>query len=152
MEKNVLIPDMEICKALHALRANFSRVFGPLARTEGLTMMQFFLLNGIDRGEIENINSVCRILEMAQGNASTLCKKLETDGFLRRERSVNDERIVTLSLTPQGKAAIQRLQMVFQQYGAELMRRAPEKVSSLHEGIIAANELLSLLNPAEMEG
>ena len=64
---------------------------------------------------------------MGQANTSTLCKKLERSGYLTRTRGEQDERIVTLALTGDGRQALDRTGARLARYSA-LLERLPASV------------------------
>ena len=82
----------------------------PITQTEGLTPLQALVLLAIQNKQVCNIRALCDTTRITQSNASTLCKKLEQTGFLCRVRSKTDERVVTLSVTPAGREALERVQ------------------------------------------
>lgn len=58
--------------------------------------------------ETMTISALSERAQMGQANTSTLCKKLERSGYLTRTRGEQDERIVTLALTGDGRQALDR--------------------------------------------
>lgn len=93
---------IRLFKSLYTLKLAMDRTLEAIVRPTGLTSLQAVLLVLISEGYISNVSSLCKELGLSQGNASALCKKLEKDGFLHRQRSKEDERIVILRLTEQG--------------------------------------------------
>lgn len=47
-----------------------------------------------------SLNRLAKVMDMNNGNVSTLCKKLEQQGYLTRERRADDERFITLENSP----------------------------------------------------
>lgn len=136
---------LEMMQEAHNLKASWESVLQPLVQAEGLTPLQLVLLLGVAERRISNINGVCHELDMGQGNASTLCKRLEADGFLTRTRSRDDERIVLLTLTERGRAAVARVGSRLAAYSKSMTQRFPEKMEAILSGLRIANELLRLL-------
>lgn len=93
---------IRLFKSLYTLKLTMDRTLEAIVRPTGLTSLQAVLLVLISEGYISNVSSLCKELGLSQGNASALCKKLEKDGFLHRQRSKEDERIVILRLTERG--------------------------------------------------
>ena len=82
---------------------------------------------------------------MGQANASSLCKKLEQGGYLTRSRDRADGRVVTLSLTPEGRAAAGRIQAKLNQF-LELINALPAELrGDLMRGLQAATQMLDYL-------
>lgn len=84
-------------------------LFVPILNHEGLTPIQAQLLFEVGRCGRMSVGEVARLSRDNSGNCSTLCKRMERNGFLVRERSRNDERRVELRLTPKGEETLERL-------------------------------------------
>ncbi|HOK49708.1 MAG TPA: helix-turn-helix domain-containing protein [Sedimentibacter sp.] len=69
---------------------NFETAFKPIVEIHGLTTMQIRVLIAINELDGSTVGSISRIIEISSPNASSLCKKLEKDGFIVRERSSDD--------------------------------------------------------------
>ena len=57
-------------------------------------------------------------LQLDSGTLSPLLKRLETNGFVRRERSRDDERVVDVTLTPAGRRLEERAQCIPAELGS----------------------------------
>ncbi|MCI9052555.1 MAG: MarR family transcriptional regulator [Lachnospiraceae bacterium] len=68
----------------------------------GLTHLQLSILLNLKKGTITTVGKLSKELGISQGNASSICKKLEQMGYLKRKRNEQDERVVNLSLTEEG--------------------------------------------------
>lgn len=99
----------KLLKSLHNLKGSMDRFLESFAQNEGLTALQTMLLLLISEGLVTNVSSLCRELGITQSNASALCKKLEKDGFLIRQRNAEDERVVNLILTEKGTQTLERI-------------------------------------------
>ena len=127
------------------LKNSLKRLMEPLARQQGVNMAQMLLLCGIHSGVIANVNSACRWLDMGQGNTSTLCKRLEEQGFLLRRRSHEDERVVQLSLTAKGRQTVLCINQQLDALSQRLLQVSPQLYQRLQDSVAAANELAGLL-------
>jgi DNA-binding MarR family transcriptional regulator len=67
-----------------------------LTYTQYITMMVLW-----EHGEI-SVNELGKLLYLDSGTLTPLLKKLETKGFVKRERSTEDERRVIIALTENG--------------------------------------------------
>ena len=65
----------------------------------GLTAPQAMILTYIRRNGRGRVTDVASHLHMTNSNLSTICRRLERDGFITRIRDTEDQRIVWLSLT-----------------------------------------------------
>lgn len=130
---------------LQSVKSSLFKISEPIAQQEGLTSLQLFLLYSIKQNCISNIGSVCRILAINQGNASTMCKKLEKEGYIMRSRGPGDERVVTLTLTGQGNAVIDRLDESFIRHQEKFRSIPDEKFDIIIRGFEELDALIKLL-------
>jgi DNA-binding MarR family transcriptional regulator len=77
----------------------------PVKRAE-MTPEQYWLLRVLSRTGPLSIGELANELGIAMSSATSACKRLEKAGLLTRERRVEDERIVQVMLTEQGRAQI----------------------------------------------
>ncbi|MPN18395.1 Organic hydroperoxide resistance transcriptional regulator [bioreactor metagenome] len=68
---------------------------------------------------------------MDNGTLTPLLKKMEDAGFLTRARSREDERVVTVSLTPQGRELRAAAEDIPRKMG-ECISLSPEEARSLY--------------------
>lgn len=95
---------------LQEMNNYFADFYLPIARTEGLTLMQAQLLCELYHHEGKlSVGQIRCLQREGSGNRSTLCKRMEQRGFLIRQRSRTDERCVVLYLTDQGRKAVCRM-------------------------------------------
>ena len=99
----------ELLTIIHSLQNDFLKFLSPIVQKHGLNIPQTVLLISIKGGCAENIGSICKKLNMNQGNVSMMCKKLEQAGLLTKTRCNDDERIVSISLTEKGNAQLEEI-------------------------------------------
>ncbi|HWM68771.1 MAG TPA: MarR family transcriptional regulator [Steroidobacteraceae bacterium] len=75
----------------------------------GMTGMQFAILKNLADGSATTSADLCRLLHYDAGSMTRLVDRLEAKGLLRRERSEDDRRVVSLRVTSSGKAVLPRL-------------------------------------------
>ena len=73
-----------------------------LSRNYGLTMPQYQLLLAAMAGEATTLGSLADELNCSRGNLTGVADRLERDGWLVRERSTEDRRVVNIRLTEKG--------------------------------------------------
>lgn len=71
-----------------------------------LTQLQVLVMGQVDSLEDTSIRSIAKSLHRDHGNISKICTVLEEKGFVYRERSDVDSRIVNIKLTEQGQAYV----------------------------------------------
>lgn len=73
-----------------------------LSRKYGLTMPQYHLLLAAMYGDATTLGSLADELNCSRGNLTGVADRLERDGWLVRERSTEDRRVVNIRLTDKG--------------------------------------------------
>lgn len=94
---------LETVTEMLRLRNGIERVLSPITQRYGLTPMQTAALHFISANSEATVGNIFRSFELNQGNASSMCKKLEAEGYIIRRRSFEDERFVMLELTDRGR-------------------------------------------------
>lgn len=76
----------------------------------GVTMVQMRVLDELKHCQTCTIGDLADAMGSAPGNASAMCKTLEKKGLVTRTRNPEDERIVLVALTDQGKELLQDIE------------------------------------------
>lgn len=135
---------ISILTVFQALKAKTARLLDPVVQAEGLTPLQACVLFHLYRQDAA-VGDISEVAVMGQANASALCKKLEREGYLTRSRRCPDRRVVTLSLTPRGREAAERLQQRLNRF-LDLVNALPEELrNNLIQGFQAADQILDYL-------
>ncbi|MFX3617137.1 MAG: MarR family winged helix-turn-helix transcriptional regulator [Sporolactobacillus sp.] len=92
-----------LCFSLYACSRAISRMYRPLLNKLGITYPQYLVLLVLWEQKEQNVKELGEALDLDSGTLTPLLKRMETSGLLRRHRSEQDERMVTISLTEQGK-------------------------------------------------
>ena len=95
--------DKQLCFALHATSRAITQAYGPLLAPLGVTYPQYLVLLVLWEEDGLTVSGIGDRLYLDSGTLTPLLKRLEAGGLLRRERDADDERIVRISLTAQGK-------------------------------------------------
>lgn len=98
--------DSQVCFALYtANRAVIAR-YRPLLGELGLTYPQYLVLLVLWEAAAENhrlkVSALGDRLRLDSGTLTPLLKRLEQRGLVSRTRSADDERVVTVAVTPAG--------------------------------------------------
>ena len=95
--------DKQLCFALHATSRAVTQAYGPLLAPLGVTYPQYLVLLVLWEGDGLTVSDIGERLYLDSGTVTPLLKRLEVAGLLRRARDTDDERVVRISLTTQGK-------------------------------------------------
>ncbi|WP_073998656.1 MarR family winged helix-turn-helix transcriptional regulator [Anaerococcus urinomassiliensis] len=87
----------------------------------GITTLQLkMLITLYSTGNEVSIGNLGKAIGVTGGNISNICKKLEKQGFVERIRSVDDERVVNVILTDNGKLAAEKVGVYFDQIRTDI--------------------------------
>ncbi|MEV5141871.1 MarR family transcriptional regulator [Streptomyces syringium] len=100
--------DHQICFSLHAASRAFGSVYRSALKDLALTYPQYLAMMVLWEHGPQPVKAIGERLRLDFGTLSPLLKRLESAGLLRRERSVEDERSVTVRLTEEGEALRER--------------------------------------------
>jgi DNA-binding MarR family transcriptional regulator len=108
--------DEQLCFAAYTVSQAFNRAYRPLLDPLGLTYPQFLVMLVLWEGDNIAISDIGSRIHLDSGTLTPLLKRLEANGFVKRQRNPKDEREVRISLTPAGqtlrrKAAAARAQV-----------------------------------------
>ncbi|MER5350957.1 MarR family transcriptional regulator [Kitasatospora sp. NPDC002551] len=107
-DTDLLRLDRQICFSLNAASRAFGGVYRVLLKDLGLTYPQYLVMLVLwEHGDLP-VKRIGEYLRLDSGTLSPLLKRLEAAGLVRRERSPEDERSVTVSLTGEGAALRER--------------------------------------------
>lgn len=101
LSSSLLIED-QLCFALYAASRSVTAVYRPLLEPLGLTYPQYLVMLVLWQRESCSIKEITAALQLDYGTLTPLLKRLETLGYLRRQRRADDERAVEVTLTPEG--------------------------------------------------
>ena len=94
----------QVCFALSVAARGVVAVYRPLLEPMGLTHPQYLVMLALWQRAPLSVRDLSRLLQLDPGTLSPLLKRLESTGYLRRERDPADERSLAVTLTPQGRA------------------------------------------------
>lgn len=135
---------ISILAVFQTLKTKTARLLDPVVQGEGLTLLQARVLLQLSCRDT-TVGDISQMTGMGQANTSSLCKKLEREGFLTRSRGCSDRRVVTLSLTPRGREAITRLQRRLDHYLELVNARPGQEREELIRGLRAIEQMLDFL-------
>ncbi|MGK9044351.1 MarR family winged helix-turn-helix transcriptional regulator [Mammaliicoccus vitulinus] len=87
---------------LYVASKELIKKYTPMLKKYNLTYTGYIVLVAIDKNEVINIKTLGDRLYLDSGTLTPLLKKLEEKGFINRERAINDERNLRVSLTDEG--------------------------------------------------
>ncbi|MFI2368134.1 MarR family winged helix-turn-helix transcriptional regulator [Streptomyces sp. NPDC018833] len=104
--------DDQLCFALYSASRAVTAAYRPVLAELELTYPQYLVMLAVwERGPVP-MKELGSMLGLDYGTLSPLLKRLETAGLLRRERRPDDERLVMVEATEQGRALKERAEGV----------------------------------------
>ena len=96
--------DKQVCFALYSATRAVTQLYRPVLDALGLTYPQYLVMLVLWERGASLVKELGQALDLDSGTLSPLLKRLEAQGYVRRERCVDDERTVRIHLTEQGAA------------------------------------------------
>ncbi|GGI39415.1 MarR family winged helix-turn-helix transcriptional regulator [Mammaliicoccus stepanovicii] len=94
--------DKQLGFLLYVASKELIKKYTPLLKKYKITYTGYIVLVAIDKNEVINIKTLGDRLYLDSGTLTPLLKKLEEKGYINRERAINDERNLRVSLTKEG--------------------------------------------------
>ena len=93
----------QLCFPLYAAARKITGLYTPYLKPLGLTYTQYILFMVLWEEDHLPVGSIGERLHLDNGTLTPMLKKLESAGYLTRERSKADERSVIVTLTEKGR-------------------------------------------------
>ena len=107
--------DRHLCFALYSASRAMTAAYRPILTELNLTYPQYLVLLALWEESPATVGRLGERLQLDSGTLSPLLKRLEANGFIRRERSRADERLVEITLTPAGRRLERQAQCIPEQ-------------------------------------
>ena len=112
--------DRQLCFALYSASRAMTAAYRPILTELNLTYPQYLVLLVLWEEARVTVGRLGERLQLDSGTLSPLLKRLEANGFIRRERSLQDERQVEVTLTSPGRKLEGKAQCIPQKLGARM--------------------------------
>ena len=122
----------QLCFPLYAASRNVIGLYTPHLKPLGLTYTQYIVLLVLWEKDGITVGELCDRLCLDNGTLSPLLKKMQEAGYIERNRSTEDDRVVLISLTKEGRALQEKAKDVPEKV-ASCIDLPPEKGRLLYE-------------------
>ena len=102
----------QLCFPLYAASRNVINLYTPYLKPLGLTYTQYITLLALWEKDGVTVGELCGRLMLDNGTMSPLLKKMQQEGLVERKRSEEDERVVVITLTEEGRALQEKVKDV----------------------------------------
>jgi DNA-binding MarR family transcriptional regulator len=98
----VLPLDQQLCFSLYGASMAIGRLYKPMLDAIGITYPQYLVLHALWEEDGRAVGAIAQRLALESSTVTPLVKRLESAGFVTRERNPADERQVQVRLTARG--------------------------------------------------
>lgn len=95
--------DSQLCFSLYGTTIAINRTYKPMLDALGVTYPQYLVLSVLWEADGQTISVIADRLALEPSTITPLVKRLEQAGFVVRQRSTRDERLVGVHLTDKGR-------------------------------------------------
>ncbi|MEV1331750.1 MarR family transcriptional regulator [Micromonospora costi] len=138
----------QVCFALSVAARSVVAVYRPLLEPMGLTHPQYLVMLALWQHAPLSVRDLSRLLQLDPGTLSPLLKRLEANGYVRRERDPADERSLAVTLTPSGQALRARAEEI----PPAIVARLGMPLADLRQLHTALTEVIAAANRAAGAG
>lgn len=101
-----MAPSDMLCFALYSAGHAMQSAYAPLLEPLGVTYPQYLVLQSLGEMDEQTVGHLGAGLQLDSNTLTPLLKRMETAGWLSRQRNPADQRQVRVSLTPTGAALL----------------------------------------------
>lgn len=121
----------QMCFPLYAASRSVISLYTPWLKPLGLTYTQYLVFLVLWEKDGITVGEICSRLMLDNGTLSPLLKKMQQAGYIDRKRSEEDDRIVLITLTEEGRALQEKAKEIPGKV-AECIDLPPEKAQMLY--------------------
>ncbi len=121
----------QVCFPLYACAKELVRRYGPYLKELNLTYTQYIVMMVLWEREQVSSRELAACLHLDYGTLTPVLKRLDQAGYLTRARAPEDERLLRLSLTPEGKALREKA-VAIPPAMAQCLGLSPEEFKTLY--------------------
>jgi DNA-binding MarR family transcriptional regulator len=92
-----------LCFAIYSANLAYGRAYKPILEELGLTYLQYIAIVALWEQDNQTVSGLGEKLFLESNTLTPMLKKLESLGYVRRQRAAADERQVIVSLTEAGR-------------------------------------------------
>ncbi|OCB42645.1 MarR family winged helix-turn-helix transcriptional regulator [Mycolicibacterium porcinum] len=93
-----------LCFAVYSANLAYGKAYKPILDAKGITYTQYIAIVALSEQDHQTVGSLGEKLFLESNTLTPILKKLETLGYVTRQRDPGDERQVIVSLTAAGRA------------------------------------------------
>ena len=145
-KKDSLRLENQLCFPLYACARDVVKAYRPHLETLGLTYTQYISMMVLwEEGRV-SVRDLGKKLHLDSGTLTPLLKKLESRGYLKRERSTQDERVVIACITEEGRKLKRAAAKIPQAMASELSAFPEDEAEELYRLLYKLMDILQECN------
>ena len=110
--------DSQLCFPLYAASRKIVSLYTPHLKPLGITYTQYIMFLVLWEGDGITVGELCKKLRLDTGTVTPMLKNTEKQGLIKRTRSEQDERVVVITLTEEGRALYKKAKDIPAKIGA----------------------------------
>jgi len=110
--------DSQLCFPLYAAARKVVNLYSPYLKPLGITYTQYIMFLVLWEEDSVKVSDLCRRLRLDTGTVTPMLKNTEKQGLIKRTRSEEDERVVVVTLTEEGKALYNKAKDIPEKVGS----------------------------------
>ena len=110
--------DSQLCFPLYAASRKIVSLYTPHLKPLGITYTQYIMFLVLWEGDGITVGELCKKLRLDTGTVTPMLKNTEKQGLIKRTRSAEDERVVVITLTEEGRALYKKAKDIPAKIGA----------------------------------
>ena len=110
--------DSQLCFPLYAAARKITGFYTPYLKPLGITYTQYIMFLVLWEKDGITVGELCKRLRLDTGTVTPMLKNTEKQGLIKRTRSEDDERVVVISLTEDGKALYKKAKSIPEKIGS----------------------------------
>jgi len=110
--------DSQLCFPLYAASRKVVNLYTPHLKPLGITYTQYIMFLVLWEKDGITVGELCKRLMLDTGTVTPMLKNTEKQGLIKRTRSEEDERVVVVSLTEEGKALYKKARTIPKKIGS----------------------------------
>ena len=110
--------DSQLCFPLYAAARKITGLYTPYLKPLGITYTQYIMFLVLWEKDGITVGELCKRLRLDTGTVTPMLKNTEKQGLIKRTRSADDERVVVISLTEDGKELYKKARKIPSKIGS----------------------------------
>ncbi|MBP3780393.1 MAG: MarR family transcriptional regulator [Selenomonas sp.] len=149
-KKDSLRLENQLCFPLYACARDVVKAYRPHLEALGLTYTQYISMMVLwEEGRV-SVRDLGKRLHLDSGTLTPLLKKMESRGYLKRERSTKDERVVIACITEEGRKLKRAAAKIPQAMAKEIADFSMEEAQELYRLLYKLMGILQKSNYTEL--